>query len=179
MHARLENRALLISSLFMARAHPQLIEKLREAAANIESGKDYNWGHIGKCNCGHLVQTLTEFTAKDIASIARANYVDEWTEFANDYCPINGVPIDKLTDILLSIGFELKDVHQLEYLSNPDVLKAIPGSPRKLEKGKPRDAALYMRTWAGLLELELNAKAVKASKARASSDQTATATRAS
>jgi hypothetical protein len=141
----------------MARATPQLIEKLREAAANIETGGDYTWGHIGRCNCGHLVQCMTDFSAKDIYSIAKDNYIDEWTEFANDYCPSNGASVDAITDVLLSNGFELKDVHQLEYLSNPEVLKAIPGGPRRLEKGKARDAALYMRTWAGLLELELKA----------------------
>lgn len=87
--------------------------------------------------------------------MARKNYVDEWTEFANDYCPNDGASVDQLVDTLLAHGFELSDIHQLEYLSNPRVLKAIPGSPRSLEKGKPRNAALYMRTWAALLELEL------------------------
>jgi len=143
----------------MARATTQLISKLREAAANIESGKDYNWGHIGRCNCGHLVQCMTDLSAKDIYAIAKDNYIDEWTEFANDYCPSNGASVDKITDILLTNGFELKDVHQLEYLSNPDVLKAIPGGPRQLQKGNARDAALYMRTWASILELELKAAA--------------------
>lgn len=139
----------------MARATPLLIEKLREAAANIESAGEYNWGHIGRCNCGHLVQCMTDFSAKEIFAMARKNYVDEWTEFANDYCPNDGASVDQLMDVLICHGFELKDIHQLEYLSNPRVLKAIPGSPAALEKGKPRNAALYMRTWAALLELEL------------------------
>jgi len=143
----------------MARATPLLIEKLREAAANIENAGDYNWGHIGRCNCGHLVQCMTDFSAKEIFAMAQKNYVDEWTEFANDYCPNDGASVDQLMDVLIAHGFELKDIHQLEYLSNPQVLKAIPGSPASLEKGKPRNAALYMRTWAALLELELKEQA--------------------
>lgn len=139
----------------MARATPFLVEKLREAAATIENAGDYNWGHIGRCNCGHLVQSMTDFSAKEIFAMAQKNYIDEWTEFANDYCPNDGASVDQLMDTLIAHGFELKDIHQLEYLSNPKVLKAIPGSPRSLEKGKPRNAALYMRTWAALLELEL------------------------
>lgn len=141
----------------MARANSTLIAKLREAAAKIERADDYNWGHIGRCNCGHLVQCITNLKAGDIMAIARTNYIDEWTEFANDYCPNNGASVDQLVDTLLKNGFELKDIHQLEYLSNPEVLKAIPGSPKTLEKGKPRNAALYMRTWASLMELELKA----------------------
>lgn len=139
----------------MARPTHFLIEKLREAAGNIEASGDYNWGHIGRCNCGHLVQCMTSLSAREILAVAQKNYVDEWTEFANDYCPRNGASVGQLMDVLLSHGFALQDIHQLEYLSNPAVLNAIPGSPRSLEKGKPRNAALYMRTWAALLELEL------------------------
>lgn len=149
----------------MARATPILIEKLREAAANIENAGDYNWGHIGRCNCGHLVQCLTDFSAKEIFAMARKNYVDEWTEFANDYCPNDGTSVDQLMDVLIAHGFELKDIHHLEYLSNPRVLNAIPGSPKYLEKGKPRNAALYMRTWASLLELELKERSAQHSSA--------------
>lgn len=152
----------------MARANPYLIEKLREAAANIETAGDYNWGHIARCNCGHLARCMTSMTVNEITTLARKNYIDEWTEFANDYCPDNGAPIDSLTDVLLDAGFELSDIHALEYLSNPTVLKALPGGPRTLEKGKPRDAALYMRTWAGLLELELkNVEEVERAKVAA------------
>jgi hypothetical protein len=139
----------------MARATPLLIAKLREAASKIEDARDYNWGHIGRCNCGHLVQCLTDFSAAEIFSMAQKNYVDEWSEFANDYCPNDGASVDQLMDVLFAHGFELKDIHQLEYLSNPEVLKAIPGGPRTLEKGKPENAALYMRTWAALLEMKL------------------------
>lgn len=98
---------------------------------------------------------MTPFTQSEIYSMARENYLDEWSEFANDYCPNSGVSVDRIIDQMLAAGLELKDIHQLENLSNTKVLKALPGGFRYLQKGKPLDAALYMRTWAGLLELEL------------------------
>ncbi len=44
----------------MATPNKYLIKKIREAAGNIESGAPYNWGHVGKCNCGHLLQTIED-----------------------------------------------------------------------------------------------------------------------
>ena len=77
-----------------------------------------------------------------------------------------GAAIDSLTDQLLEAGLELKDIHELEHLANPRVLHALPGGPRSLQKGNRRDAALYMRTWAGLLELELKARPANTAAAR-------------
>lgn len=142
----------------MARASLQLVNHLREAASKIESGANYNWGNPARCNCGFLAQCITPFSQTEIYSMARENYLDEWTEFANDYCPNSGVSIDSILDQMLDAGLELKDIHQLENLSNTMVLKALPGGFRYLQKGKPLDAALYMRTWAALLELELKDK---------------------
>ena len=50
----------------MATPNPYLIGKIREAASNIESGAPYNWGHVGKCNCGHLLQTIEDVNSGDI-----------------------------------------------------------------------------------------------------------------
>lgn len=141
----------------MARANPTLIEKLRETATNLESGADYSWGHIARCNCGHLAQCITPLSSMEIYRSARAQYIDEWTEFANDYCPASGAPMDNIMDAMFEIGLELKDIHQLEYLSNQEVLNALPGGFRYLEKGNRAHAALYMRTWAAIMELELKA----------------------
>jgi hypothetical protein len=139
----------------MARPTEKLINKLRETAANLEAGGSYSWGHIARCNCGHLAQSILALSSSEIYQAARSGGIDEWTEFANDYCPASGAPIDDIMDAMLNIGFELKDIHELEYLSNRVVLEALPGGFRYLEKGKRQDAALYMRTWAALLELEL------------------------
>lgn len=139
----------------MARSNPLLITKLREAANNIEQGADYNWGHVGKCNCGHLLQAISPMSSSEIYNEAKSQKLDEWSEYANDYCSTTGAPLDAMLDRLLKAGMELDDIHQLEYLSNKEVLEALPGGFRYLEKGKKEDAATYMKTWAKVLEKEL------------------------
>ena len=139
----------------MATPNPYLIDKLREAASNIESGAPYNWGHVGKCNCGHLLQTIEPVKSGDIYRKAQQVMLDEYSEFANDYCPDSGVPMDDMIDSLLDVGLAIDDIPQLEYLSNKKVLEALPGGFRYLEKGKARDAVTYMKAWADVLEEEL------------------------
>lgn len=137
----------------MATATPLLIDTLRQAARNLENGAVYNWGNATKCNCAHLVQCLAPEIAADHLKTMRP-MLDEWSEYANDYCPHSGAPADRLLDALYENGLTHEDIRQLEYLSNRKVLDALPGGVRYLEHGKQRDVALYMRTWASLLELE-------------------------
>ncbi|OHX65875.1 hypothetical protein [Flammeovirga pacifica] len=139
----------------MAKSNQLLITKLREAAENITLGADYMWGHPGKCNCGHLVQAITPLNAKEIYQNAQKQKLDEWSEFANDYCPASGMPVDNMIDVLLDVGLEVQDIPHLEYLSNKKILKALPGGFRYLQKGNRSDAAEYMQTWANVLEDEL------------------------
>ncbi|MEO0508736.1 MAG: hypothetical protein AAF065_02615 [Verrucomicrobiota bacterium] len=139
----------------MASASQKLVEKLREAAVNLESGADYNWGNATKCNCAHLVQCLAPDGSKDSLKAIRNTMLDEWSEYANDYCPQSGAPTDQLLGTLYDYGMTHEDIHQLEYLSNRDVLSALPGGFRYLQHGNRRDVALYMRTWAALLEQKL------------------------
>lgn len=144
----------------MAKPSLHLVEKLRETAVKLESGASYSWGHVSRCNCGHLAQSLLPLTSNDIYQAARSCGIDEWTEFANDYCPESGRLMDDIMDSLFGLGLEIDDIHQLEYLSNRKVLEALPGGFRYLEKGNRAHAALYMRTWASLLELECRQAAV-------------------
>lgn len=135
----------------MARSSRHLIDSLRQVAENLENGADYNWGNATKCNCAHLVQHLAPETG--VAGLREIRpQLDEWTEFANDYCPHSGTSTDRLLDVLYERGLTHEDIHQLEYLSNRSVLEALPGGFRYLEHGNRRHVALYMRTWASLLE---------------------------
>ena len=136
----------------MAKSNPFLISKLREAANTIESDGDYNWGHVGKCNCGHLLQTITPMDSSEIYQRAQVQKLDEWSEYVNDYCSTSGMHIDSMIDILLEAGLHLDDIHELEYLSNKEVLNALPGGFRYLQKGNKEDAVVYMKTWADVLE---------------------------
>ena len=139
----------------MARATYQLIEKLREAADNLDSGAAYNWGNATKCNCAHLVQCIEPDAVQDTFVSIRHNALDEWSEYAKDYCPLSGAPADVLLDTLYNCGLTHEDIHQLEYLSNRDVLAALPGGFHYLEHGKRDDVIVYMRTWASVLEAEI------------------------
>lgn len=143
----------LVFLLCMAISSQVLIATFRKVAENLESGADYNWGMATKCNCAHVVQSLEPTAAFTLREIRPQ--LDEWTEYANDYCPRSGAPIDRLVDILLEHGLSRDDIHQLEYLSNRQVLEALPGGFRYLQHGKREDVALYLRTWASLMEIEL------------------------
>jgi len=63
-----------------------------------------------------------------------------------------------LINALIKEGFTSDDIHHIEYLSDKSVLNALPSGFRYLQKNDKNDVALYMRTWAGLLELELKEK---------------------
>lgn len=128
---------------------------MRLTADRMAEASDYHWAHVGKCNCGHLAQTITGLSASEIFQRARASNLDEWTEYANDYCPLNNEPLDAVINSILEAGLERSDLHRLEYLSDARVLSALPGGMRYLRRSQPKDVALYLNTWANLLEQEL------------------------
>ncbi|QYY36646.1 hypothetical protein [Ruficoccus sp. ZRK36] len=138
----------------MAKARPQLIQALRETARQIERGDGYHWAHAGKCNCGHLAQVITGLSPSEIFQCAQQHELTEWSEYANDYCPSSGLPIDEIISRMMAAGLDRRDLHRLEYLSDVRVLMALPGGMRYLRRNQPADVALYLRTWAGLLEAE-------------------------
>lgn len=142
----------------MAKSSQHLVDSLRQVAGKLENGADYNWGNATKCNCAHLVQCLDPDTASSALREIRPQ-LDEWTEYANDYCPHSGASADQLLDTLYDHGLTHGDIHQLEYLSNRKILEALPGGFRYLEHGNRHHVALYMRTWASLIELELKTAA--------------------
>ncbi|MBX2822398.1 MAG: hypothetical protein KTR29_22070 [Rhodothermaceae bacterium] len=138
----------------MAKATRQLVEALRNSAAGLSAGKKYEWGHVGRCNCGHLVQHVSGRSSSEIIKIFGPQ-LDEWTEHANDYCGITGLPVQSLFDDLESIGFYSEDVRNLEYLRDTDVLQRLPEEKRYLKHNNKEDVVLYMNTMAELLEEEL------------------------
>ncbi len=124
---------------------------LRRTADRLDSGAPYEWGHMGRCNCGHLVQTVTSMTSRQIAS-AVEHRLDEWTEHARDYCQMTGSPVDDLFQALAEVGFNHQDVMALEYLKDPRVLSRLGERGRKLRRNHAPDVSLYMRTLADLIE---------------------------
>jgi len=128
-----------------------LVDALRSTAARLAANASYAWGHLGMCNCGHLVQTLCAIPPAQIHRIALERTGD-WEQLANDYCPTSGYAIDDLISELLQAGLTTDDVGHLEKLDDPRVLAALPGGHRWLRRNDRADLVAYLQAWAGLLD---------------------------
>ncbi|MFA9214593.1 MAG: hypothetical protein ACEQSR_12215 [Candidatus Methylacidiphilales bacterium] len=135
----------------MAKVNLLLIEAFRTTAKNLRNGKPYEWGHMGNCNCGNLAQTLLNIDKKTIHEFALVG-VGDWSEQVNDYCPTSGLQMDKMIFGLLEKGLSTTDLKNLEYLSDPLVLANLPENTPTLKNNNREDVALYLETWAKLLE---------------------------
>jgi hypothetical protein len=138
----------------MAQPTFELIQALRLTAKNLENGAYHSWGHHGACNCGNLVQSVTEFTKDEILKYAHDG-AGEWTELAIDFCPITNAPLALIFHKLEEIGLTPTDIHHIEYLSDEEVLKNLLGGRRWLKRNKKEDAIAYFETFANVLEEKL------------------------
>ena len=137
-------------------AHPniRLIAALREAAQNLRNGAHYAWGHHGSCNCGHVLQVVTELSKEEIIRHAQSVY-GEWTEIAEEYCGVTNAPAYLLVSRLEKLGLTPTDIHNLEYLEDRAVLQSLPGGFRWLKKNVREDVIVYFETFAQMLEERL------------------------
>lgn len=138
----------------MAKASIELIEALRKTADKLSNSNNYQWGHMGACNCGFLAQEVTQFRKEEIHARAMQRYGD-WSEQLNDYCPTSGLPFDELISELIVFGFDSEDLKNLERLSDGTVLRSLPLEERNLTHNKKADVILYLNTWADLLEKQM------------------------
>lgn len=138
----------------MAKASIEIVSVLRNTAAKILSSDHYQWGHMGLCNCGFLVQEVTSLRKEEIHNRAMMRSGD-WSDQLNDYCATSGLPIDDLINEMLAMGFEREDFRHLEKLSAPSVLRSLPPQERNLHHNVKTDVAKYLRAWAHLLEDQL------------------------
>ena len=136
----------------MAKPHLELIQALRQTARKIAASDHYQWGHMGSCNCGHLVQEVTRLTRAEIHEYAMRTRGGDWSEQALDYCPTSGYLMDQVISIMLDAGLEVQDFQHLERLSDRAVLRRLPEQERFLQHNQRTDVAKYLRTWADLLE---------------------------
>lgn len=138
----------------MAKTSLAIIHALRNTARRIKNSNEYQWGHMGACNCGFLAQEVTRLTKKEIHTRAMEGNGD-WNEQLNDYCPSSGLRMDDLISALLSFGFDLDDLRHLEKLSDPLVLQNLPVEKRYLQHNNQSDVTTYIDCMAGLLESRL------------------------
>lgn len=137
----------------MANHKKPIVDLLRKTAERLDDGARYEWGHMGRCNCGHLVQTLTDMTDRQIAEKVE-HQLDEWSEHAKVYCTQTGTPVEELFRALEEVGFSHRDVVALEYLSDNRVRSRLGEQGRRLRRNHAPDVSLYMRTLADVIETE-------------------------
>ncbi|GAA0891129.1 hypothetical protein GCM10009122_08080 [Fulvivirga kasyanovii] len=138
----------------MAKTSLHLIEALRNTAKKLQQNQDYQWGHMGSCNCGHLAQEITRLSKSEIHSRAMNKYGD-WNEQLNDYCPTSGLLMDDLITQMIDFGLDTDDLKHLEKLSDTKILKRLPQADRYLQHNRKQDVIIYINAWADLLEDEL------------------------
>ena len=131
----------------MSKLNRQVIEALRTTAKRLQDGAEYEWGHAGACNCGHLAQTVTQRSKKEIYRMVSG----EWSEHLNDYCPVTGHAVEDVAAQMIAFGFTPSELADLEWLEDPRVLERIPGR-RHLRRNERDDVVLYLQTWAEMLE---------------------------
>jgi len=128
---------------------------LRKTARRLEEGADYNWCHMGRCNCGHIAQTITKYSPAEIHEMALLKSGD-WKDQSIEHCVSTGYTIDHIIDTILSYGLTRQDLAHIERLSDRRILVHIEKERRiHLDHKNREDVILYMRTWAGLIEMNL------------------------
>lgn len=138
----------------MATPTTELINALRETATRLRNGAHYAWGHHGACNCGNLVQVVTNFTEGEIIRYAHTG-IGEWTELAEEFCPVTSAPLTLVMARLEAIGLNATDIHHIEYLTDRAVLNHLKGGFRWLKRNKREDVIDYFEAFANMLEEKL------------------------
>lgn len=138
----------------MAQPNLSLITALRETAKRLREGAHYAWGNHGACNCGNLMQVVGNMSKEEILKYAHTG-IGEWTELAEDFCPVTDAPWGLLISKLQQIGLTPSDIHHLEYLEDKSVLEKLPGGFRWLQRNVREDVIVYFETYAQLLEEQL------------------------
>ena len=135
----------------MATKDLSVVNVLRKTAVMLSESSDYQWGHMGSCNCGYLAQQITHLNRRQIHSYAMQRCGD-WNEQLNDYCPSSGLPIDDLISEMIRFGFDTDDLKNLERLSDTRILNSLPEGKRNLYFNIKSDVITYLTTWASILE---------------------------
>lgn len=138
----------------MAQPSFELVTALKETANRLKNGAYYAWGNHGGCNCGNLLQVVTNLNKEEILQYAHSG-IGEWTELAEDYCGVTNAPVSLLLKKLQDIGLTPTDIHNLEYLEDREVLNNLPGGFKWLKKNLREDVIVYFETYANLLEEKL------------------------
>ena len=131
----------------------ELARHLRVTAARLRDGASYRWTHQGRCNCGHLAQTLTGLSGGEIHQIALRSE-GEWVDHVAEYCETSGLPVNDLIRSMLSFGLLIDELADLERLASSKVTRWLPSGRRHLDYRSREDVILYFETWAEVIDAE-------------------------
>jgi hypothetical protein len=140
----------------------RLVTIFEATLARLRGGAPYAWTHMGACNCGHLVQTVTGLAPEAIRRIAYEK-PGEWAEQARDYCPGSGLPVDDVFATLVGLGITTDEIADLERLSDPRVVARMALSTAEIDHRRREHLIAYLEAWKSLVEEEL----ARAAEARA------------
>jgi len=137
----------------MAIPNPELINALRATVRKLSSSDNYQWGHMGSCNCGHLAQELTNFSKAEIHAFAMERYGD-WSQQTKDFCPDSKLTIDLILQTMFNAGLSKSDIRHLEKLSDNKIVNSLPeNSPFSISKLRSLSTALL--SWKTVTSLAL------------------------
>lgn len=170
----------------MARPSTLLVTALRQTADRLTDGSvTYRWSSFAHCNCGHLAQTITQLTPREIQDRALRREGD-WAEQALEYAPqrrrlhpdygdrpaldegawepedvgvcrATGVRLDSVLEAMLQLGLEAHDIVQLERLSDPAIRRQLGTNTQHFAHYERDNVIAYLYAWADLLEQQLDA----------------------
>jgi hypothetical protein len=144
----------------MVKVTVETIKALVNTASALEIAPDYQWGHMGSCNCGFLAREVARLDRGTIHRAAMQRY-GNWTEQLNDYCPTSGFLMDDVITTMLNAGFDIDDLRHLETLSNAEILRTLPAHQRFLQHNVRGDVVTYLRAWSAWLTEQLPAPAIQ------------------
>lgn len=134
----------------MAEPSPSVIHLLRRTIKRIRDSRDYQWGHMGSCNCGFLAQEISSLSRREIHASALERSGD-WSNQLNEYCPTSGLLMDVIISSMLEAGFSRDDLVHLERLSDPAITGRLPDGVH-LQFNVKNDVITYLSTWSDYLE---------------------------
>ena len=145
----------ILSTVLLQVKRKELARLVRLTAKRVREGADYRWTNQGRCNCGHLAQTLTGLDGGQIHRIA-LHSEGEWVDHVEEFCEVSNKPVSKLIQEMLSFGLGIDELHALERLNLDIVVRHLPDGRRSLNYRLREDLLIYLETWADVIEAEIS-----------------------
>lgn len=132
----------------------ELIKAIRETIIDLEEGrKHYEWSECESCNCGLLAQNICGIDREQLTKKFGESPMScgVWSDDVR-FCTRTGDPIGEVIQKMLDVGLSAKDIQNLEYLSDPEILKEA-GYESMSRSEKPHLIA-YLKAWLNILTKE-------------------------